>query len=215
MATIDRQVSASSDDTREFGSGFFDTTQTWFHTQSYNDVGSANYRTSGCRFLNITAPKDSTIGANTYLEFYIWANDDPNFKIYGEAIDNAPTFADSAGEHVLDRARTTAFASYVGVNVGTPGWYGSAISVQSIVQELVNRPGWASGQAMAFLALPNTDIDSRVMNAYAWDQTGNVLGPKLHIEYSSGWTGTINRITNPISVNRYAVANISKINRIG
>lgn len=215
---VDRQVASSTDDTREFGSGFFDVTQTWFHTQSYNDTGSVNYRTSGARFLNITVPKDAIIGNGTYIEFLIWSDDDPYFKVHGEAIDNAPTFADAAGEHILDRNLTTAFAVYNGTGVGT-GWYGSAIEFKSVVQELVSRPGWASGQAMCFPLIPYTDIDSRVMNAYSYDQAGNVSGPRLHIEYTvvSGWEGkTFSGVaTSTIkNINGVALTAIKKVNGV-
>ncbi len=183
MRAIDRQTAALDDDAREFGSGWFDIDQAWWFVRSWTDDASANYRTSGARFRNVTINRGQRVLPNTYTEFYIWAEDDPNFKIYGEAIDNAPVFADAAGEHILDRARTTAFASYVATGVApSDAWWGKAISIQPIIQEIVNRPGWVYGNAIVLVAVPNTDQDGILMNARAWKQTGNVWGPKLHAE---------------------------------
>ncbi len=218
MATLDRQVAATDDDTRHWGNDFYDDTSTWFHVQTWTDDTIHSYRTSGARFRNITIAKDATIENGTYIEFYIWSagGEDPNFKVYLEAIDSAPVFSDAAGLRVLDRNRTTAFASYVATGVGI-GWYGAAIELKAPLQELVNRPGWVSGNDIVAILVPNTDQDGNVMLAYSWDQAGNVSGPKFHAVYSVGWTGgKFLGVANASmgKINGVALANISKVNGV-
>ena len=54
--------------------------------------------------------------------------------------------------------------------------YGSA-SLVPIIQEIVNRAGWASGNALALL------IDGTGTRTARAEDKDPVLAPKLHIEY--------------------------------
>lgn len=189
--TINTQVAASADDAREFGGGvYFSTTTTWNSMDSYTNPDSGYYRGSGARFQSIEIPQGATITAAwVEIYFYDMAADDADFKIYAEDVNDAVAFADAAGQRVLDRTATTAYASWVedGVASGGAGWYGSNIDISSVIQEIINRAGWVSGNDLALLFLPYTDEHNLAMS-YSFDQGGG-YGIKLHIEYEYEDTG--------------------------
>lgn len=74
----------------------------------------------------------------------------PQLRAYGEAADTA---ADRAGALVNSRAKTTAFQT-VNISAGaydSAGWV--EIDVKSIVQEIIARGGWASGNYVGLMLI--------------------------------------------------------------
>ena len=65
---------------------------------------------------------------------------------------------------------------------GVPeGWYD--LDVTSLVQEVVNRPGWASGNALALLFITHTTPDGPRGDFHTWDWTDHSHAPQLAIDY--------------------------------
>jgi hypothetical protein len=102
-------------------------------------------------------------------------------SIRGQAADNALTF--SSATKMSTRPRTTAaiawtpspwtLVSEAGVNQRTP-------DLTPVVQEIVGRPGWASGNALALII---TGTGHRTARAYDGKPAG---APLLHLEYTTG-----------------------------
>ncbi|MCP3905744.1 MAG: VCBS repeat-containing protein [Planctomycetes bacterium] len=170
---LDKQVSASSDDAMEDGGSVT-------LSDSKHEMGGKPW--NGFRFTNVTVPKFATI-TSAYLEFK--ADDstsgDVDLTIYGQDADNPGTFTDTSSD-VSGRTKTSASYAWNNVEAWTAGSWHQTPSLVSIVQEIVNRPGFASGNAMVFL-FSDMASDKRIARAY---EAAAADAAKLHIEYSVG-----------------------------
>ena len=105
----------------------------------------------GVRFLNVTVPKESCI-STAYVE---WTAKDSNTEttdltIFGEDEDDAARFT-STSDDISDRTRTMASVTWNNVPNWTAGTTYQTLDITNIVQEIVDRGSWASGNAMAIL----------------------------------------------------------------
>jgi hypothetical protein len=108
----------------------------------------------GIRFPGVAIPKGATI-TDAYIQFQVdeTSSVTTNVTIKAEAADNAPTFTTTAW-NISRRARTAASVTWAPPSWTTLSAKGTAQrtpSIKAIVQEIVNRPGWASGNAMAII----------------------------------------------------------------
>lgn len=186
FANVDIQVGAGADDAFERGDGGFNSSYTYLNIHSYADDSNYSYQCGGFRFQDITVPQGATINAETYAEVYVHTtdSDDINCKIYAHDTDNSDDFSDNA--HIIsesDRPRTTAYASWVQDSIGT-GFQGSSIELQSVIQEIIDRPGWALDNNLTLLYIANTDAD-KTTTILTYDSSSS-QGAKLHIEYTAG-----------------------------
>ncbi len=122
----------------------------------------------GCvRFLNVEIPKGASI-AQSYLEFYATCSGYNTWRtsVRGIAEDNTASLSDS---NPFTRSQTGSSTSYeYGMYSGLEFYF--FINVTSIVQEIVNRGGWGSGNALA-LTLSNNSSDYG--NAISTSNWGN------------------------------------------
>ncbi len=137
----------------------------------------------GLRFPGVSIPRGATI-TNAYVQFT--ADEIPNVSasllVQGHAVDNAPAFANTAG-NVSNRARTATQVSWnppVWTAIGAAGIDQQTPNLSPIVQELVNRTGWASGNAMVVIV---SGTGRRVAEPF---EGGAALAPRLHVEYIVG-----------------------------
>jgi hypothetical protein len=136
---------------------------------------------TGMRFPGVSLPQGAQITSATvsvYGGTQPPLNGPSLIRVHGEAADNAPAWADVPGSRPDSIPYTAAYVDYTGSD---PGWAGAwhQIDVTAVVQEIVNRGGWVSGNAIA-LAL--TGVDNR--NYYlplADSSQGAGLGPKLEV----------------------------------
>lgn len=173
MTTFNGQVAASADDALQSGSTV--------------NITGLNIRINGTtiwggwRFQNVTVPQGATI-SDAYLEFFVTSLDDPNLVIYGEAADDAAAFAASSND-ISGRGRTTANYTWNQANVGALAFRSTGTgSLTSVVQEIVNRAGWASGNDMAFVLNGATGGDVQIR---AYDNV-TTDAAKLTIVYTAG-----------------------------
>jgi len=178
------QVSAGDDDAIEYGSGSFSRTDIYNRVRSYTNPLSSNYICCGVRFTFINIGQGDTIeSADVKLYTYSGTYDDMNSTVYGNDVDNAQDFNDNA--HIIseeDRPRTSASVSWVEYGIGVGVW--ATKSVTDIVQEIVNRQGWSSGNALVLLFIANTDV-SKVFRAKSYDNSPT-QAPKLEVTWTSG-----------------------------
>jgi hypothetical protein len=106
------------------------------------------------RFANVTLPPGASI-ASAYVQFRSdEVQSDPlSLLIQGQAIDTAPTFATTKNS-ITTRARTSSSSTWTPAPLtqtslsGVDHW---TSDLKLIMQELVLRAGWASGNAMALI----------------------------------------------------------------
>ncbi len=147
----------------------------------------------GMRFQNVDVPEGATI-VSAYIEFVADASDGGDgasaLTIYGEAADNPATFAET-DENITGRTKTTASAAW------NPGTWTSGETYQTsdlttIVQEIVNRDGWISSNAMVFIVTGEPDEQVRAESHEGTNDGADA--PLLVIEYTTT-TGPIITLT--------------------
>ena len=180
--TVEVAVANGSDDAEEGSTGivYLDSSDLELVYDSYNGAGN---QTVGLRFAGLAVPAGASI-IGAYLQFKVdeVTSDACNLTIRGQSTDNAPTFSTVNG-NVSSRPLTLAAVAWVPMawlNVGEADAFQRSPDLATVVQEVVNRPGWASGNA---LALVITGTGKRTAEARDGDSAG---APRLVVEYSLG-----------------------------
>lgn len=180
MATF--TVAASADDTNSgsnsaagSGTGNVISTDLTSTLLSPGSHGASNYWYSGCRFLAVAVAQGATISAATFSMKAQASYSSPGtvkYIVKGQASDNPVTFGTNSGTNSLSttaRPRTTA-ASASWDQKTVVGGTRYSIDVTSVVQEIVNRAGWASGNALVILVeVDATTTIGEWQDYYAWD----------------------------------------------
>ena len=99
----------------------------------------------GIRFLNISIPPGSVI-TDAYITFKAKDNEsnETYLVIKGENSDNADRFSDDDYD-ITNRSVTSAFVNWDNVPPWNNNEYYNTPDLTSIVQEIISREGWASG----------------------------------------------------------------------
>jgi hypothetical protein len=154
------------------------------------DGGAVNANSAagyiGLRFQNVTIPAGSTINTAS-MDVYLTSGsfDDPDVTIYGEDVDDAATFA-ATSNNISGRTLTTATTPWDAGAVGT-GWK-TTPDFASVIQEIVDRAGWNSGQDM--VTIFKGDDAGTLLRIAAYDGgTGNYA--TLNIDYTEPSGGDI------------------------
>lgn len=135
----------------------------------------------GLRFVGLTIPRGAVV-TNAYVQFRAdetWS-DPTTLAIAGIASDNAPLFP--TGRFSLSTAaRTQASGSW-----SPTGWVARnrgpdqrTTNIAAILQELIDRPGWQPGNAVALVI---TGGGRRVAKSF---ESGATSAPVLHLEYTA------------------------------
>ncbi len=160
------QVGSSSDNCARRGSdNLFYVNCPGDPTLYSGDWSSGDYDwASGFRFTGVTIPQGATI-TSAYLTLNsagVSGAIQQKF-INGEAADNAATFSTAADYN--GRTRTSASVSWTAGAWTSGTWYNST-DITTVVQEIVNRAGWTSGNAMALFWYDGTGwngVQARMM----------------------------------------------------
>jgi hypothetical protein len=176
VTIVERRIAASADDAEESPTG--SVTLTSSDLELVQD-GSVT-QTVGLRFTSLPIPPGAVIAA-AHVQFRTdeVQSETTALLIEGQAAGNAAAFVRSSF-HVSARARTAAKVSWA-----PPAWtvIGEAASAQrtpdlsAIIQEIVNRPDYAFGNALALII---TGTGHRTAEAYDGLPTGAAL---LRVEY--------------------------------
>jgi len=133
----------------------------------------------GLRFTNITIPKGATINSASvvlYSHEAKNAEDVCNLTIVGDATDDAETFTLDA--LITDRPRTTASARWE-VDEAWELWQPySTPDLSTVIQEIVDRDGWVSGNALALIFIGEDDQGATLVeNAREFESFENIADP--------------------------------------
>lgn len=166
-STITIPVANGNDDAEENTSGF--NVGNMYITSSDLEIGNDNLTDQhvGVRFQNVTVPSGAIIDS-AYIRFMADDSDNSGMLIYiaQEAIDNSPTF--SSNDYDIT-SRTLTSNQYAWTN--PPAWnngnYHNTPNLNLMVQEVVDRPGWSSGNAMSFVLFSTPgETSERVASSY-------------------------------------------------
>jgi hypothetical protein len=210
-------VGASSDDCYVAGSPPSTMSLDYAHQKTGKTTVSLG---GGMRFTSVTIPQGATIDTAyiTLICSVTTSSTTVNTDLTGEDIDDAATFSAIANYNA--RTRTTALVAWDSI----PGWTGGTSyntpSITSIIQEIVDRGGWASGQDMVvFWEDGGSSADANRYGA-SWDHT-TYNPPALYVEYTS----LVPEITNspsswaigviPINTSSNTTINYFTINNTG
>lgn len=183
------RVAASTDDAEESSSGTIN-----LSSGDLELVHEATDQKVGMRFRSVTVPKGATI-SNAWIQFTAdEAQSETTSLIFqGQAADNGPSFTTTSG-NVSSRPRTTAGVSWNPVaswtTIGQAGSAQQTPNLASVVQEIVNRTNWASGNAIVIVV---TGSGHRTAESY---EGSSSKAPLLHVEYTSTTTGNQAPIVN-------------------
>lgn len=175
MGVFNGQVSAGNDD----GYGLLDGTGSWFNTSGVQPMGKGSASLSSFfRFQSVSiAPGVTITAAKLTLYFSGGSANNITTKIYGLAEDNASDFASDP----RSRTRTTAFANWSFTEPGGINYEFDTADFTSVIQEIVNRGGWSSGNSLAIRIDDNGSTAEKDCDSY---EHSTVHAAKLVITYS-------------------------------
>ncbi|MBD2355860.1 right-handed parallel beta-helix repeat-containing protein [Tolypothrix sp. FACHB-123] len=178
---IEVKVSSSSDDAEQRISGKMNLDSS--DLELINDGG--NDQLVGLRFVGVNIPQKAII-TNAYIQFKVDEANSvaTNLTIHGEDVDNAATFT-TISRNISSRVRTDASVLWKDVpiwnTVNLAGVEQRTPNLKDVIQEIVNRSGWSSGNSLATII---SGTGSRV--AQSFDRTPLGVGsPVLHVEFTA------------------------------
>lgn len=166
------------------------------------------------RFTNVTVPNGATINSAKIIVTagYTNVNVVVNTKVRGCDEDNQGDFADYAAYAAAAR---TAAVNWAGIAAWTSGVQYDSPDIASIIQTIVNRVGWASGNAMTIFWDDHDDLSDHVNTHYRssdhafTSQWEHIV--TLYIDYSAGWANKCAGVSSPAKVIAVAAASVSKV----
>ncbi|MGB5345039.1 MAG: LamG domain-containing protein, partial [Woeseia sp.] len=132
---------------------------------------------------SLDIPPGATI-SNAYLQFQVdeATTASANLVVRAQAADDAGTFS-ASNYNLSSRPLSTAAVNWSPVGwpaVGDRGEDQRTPDLSAIIQEIVDRPGWASGNALVIVI---DGTGTRIAESYEGDPAGAAT---LHIEYGGG-----------------------------
>jgi hypothetical protein len=172
------RVGASADDAEEKASGAM-----YLNSSDLElvHIGSGD-QTIGVRFVGVDIPQGAAI-VNAYVQFKVdeTGSQETFLTIEAQDTDDAQPFT-SSKRNISNRTPTAAAVAWdpaAWTKVGQTGAAQRTPDISSIIQEVVDRSGWSSGNSLVLII---TGSGERVAESYNGDRNG---APLLHVEYSS------------------------------
>jgi Ca2+-binding RTX toxin-like protein len=176
---LERRIASSADDVEEDSSGVVDLDSGDIELVDDNTWNGPD-QTVGLRFTNLDIPQGAVI-TSAWLQFQVDEVDSSisSLEIRAQDVDDAGQFTSVAND-VSSRATTSSSVAWqpaAWTVVGEAGADQRTPDLKSLVQEIVDRQGWASNNDMAFII---TGTGERTAESYDSDASAATL---LHIEY--------------------------------
>lgn len=179
--TISKSVATGNDDAEEAESGnmYLNSSDLELVYDSHQSAGNQKV---GIRFTGLSIPQGVSI-SDAYIQFTVdeTKNDSGNLQIYAQDTNDAAGFS-SSSNNISSRTKTSASVSWTPAtwsSVGAAGTAQQTPNLSSLVQEVVNRSGWSSGNDMVFIIEGN---GRRTAESYNGSSS---KAPKLYITYLS------------------------------
>lgn len=181
--TLDISVGSSTDDCRvipDIAYSFIDLDDSSIYV-GRTPMDPSNH--AGYRFVNILIPPLSGIDSS-YVSFTASSSTSgatANLNIYGDDVDDSATF--STLSNFNGRSKTTEVVAWNSISSWTAETVYDSPEIKTIVQEIVDREGWASGNDISILVYDNASTASAFRQSYAYDGSA-IKSPALHIDYT-------------------------------
>jgi hypothetical protein len=179
--TFEKRISSDMDDVEEKSNGRMYTT-----SSDLELTYDGNEQTVGLRYTRVTIPQGATI-TNAYVQF---TTDETNsgatsLTIRAEDENNASAFSESR-YNVSSRRQTAAAVNWQPAawnSVGSAGSDQRTPNLKSLVQEVVNRSDWNSGNSLVLMVTGSGERTAESHNG------SSSKAPLLHIDYTIESTG--------------------------
>ena len=175
--TLRVPVKSAADDAEETRNGSVKLTSSLLDLRAQGGV----LQLIGLRFQNLQVPPGAKI-ENAYVVFKAGVKDTQavTLEVYGEASDNAQTFSITSSPS--RRTKTSATSAWT-PSSWTVGNFYQTPNLASVVQEVVSRSGWQSGNALALFVDGSSSAGERSAIAFG---SPNGSAPELVVTYSEG-----------------------------
>jgi phage gp46-like protein len=173
MATFSQTISVANDCT------FYNANQFLQDYFGGGNQGTPSIAGGGARFTNVTIPRGSTISSATFSATLDLVTNAPVLLLYGEAADNAAQMGSRLD--MLLRTKTNE-------NMNPGAWTGNVqknMDVKTIVQAIISRAGWASGNALQLLMVDNGSANSKYVRG-SYCSAGSRLSISIDYTVPSG-----------------------------
>jgi hypothetical protein len=190
MKSVDIRVVNGNNDVEESSSG-----QMNIYSTTLELVYESSTQKVGVRFMGVSIPQGATI-VNAYVQFKAGniSSYSTNLSIQGDANANAQAFASTA-QNISSRTRTTGIVNWSPsswLKIGEAGPAQLTPNLAPIIQEIINKPDWYSGNSMVIIF---TGSGLRTAKTYEGDAAG---APLLHIEYTTD--KVVSNLSSPLLV---------------
>ena len=174
---VERRVATSADDAEESSGAVM-----YLTSSDLELVYDGNNQTVGMRWTGLGINPGATI-TSAYIQFSAKESQSEvtNLVFRAQAADNPATFGTANGD-VSTRPRTTAATNWAPVawTLGEVGANQRTPDLSAAIQEIVNRPGWAYGNALVMIV-------NGTGHRTAWAYNGSTTAaPLLHVEFVGG-----------------------------
>ncbi|MBI5825840.1 MAG: cadherin domain-containing protein [Chloroflexi bacterium] len=175
--SLNIRIATGKDDVEEYSSGWV-----YLNSTDLELVYDINSQVVGLRFTGVNIPKGAII-TNAYIQFKVdeLTSETISLQIRGEANANAPAFTIKT-RNVSSRLKTTNVINWSPApwkKVGNSGPDQTTPNIAPVIQEIVNQPGWATGNSLVILMTGTTG--KRVAIAFESNPAG---APLLHVEFN-------------------------------
>lgn len=195
------QVGGNTDDGTE------ENDTTWYDTYGNSNTHFVADLTTpydaGYRWTNVTIPQGSTITSATFQpQSYSYQNSGVIVEttLLGVDVDNASTFGSSNRPSQLTKTTATVTWDVDVDNDWIPlNEFKNSPDVSSIVQEIVNRGSWASGNALAIVWEENSGDSGDGLYVYDYN-SGSSNAAKLDVTYSAAPNNIYDGIVDEVRV---------------
>ncbi len=176
ISTVQAVISTGKDDAEERKSG-----QVIVGSKDIDLVKSGSNQTIGLRFKGLNIPNAATIiSASIQFTSKTTRSGTTSLTIEGEKSDNAARFNRDNRKNISSRSRTATAVSWSPAAWGRAGNAGSdqkTPDLSQIIQEIVDRPGWSSNNAIVLIISGSGKRD-----AYSYEGKRS-KAPVLQIKY--------------------------------
>ena len=172
---VKTQISTTTDDAEEFAAG--NVVYSSVTLELANDTADD---TLGLRFTNLKVPQGAKI-VDAYVQFTAYARHSKatSLTLQGQAADDTLTFGPSPYD-LTERPKTKAVVAWspeVWSEVGAAGLAQRTPNLSAIVQEIVGRPGWLSGNDLVLFV---AGAGKRIATAYDGSEAD---APQLYVVF--------------------------------
>lgn len=147
-------------------------------------AGSRQNNHAWMRYPNVTIPAGARIDAATMTVKVKWAgNDGSGVKTNIYANDEDDASAPTTKAEMEGKSLTADFTAWDDADLGPLNTEVASPDISAPIQEVIDRGGWASGQALMLLWRDDGSSSDKRYSIWSWDYDDNSHGVYLEVEY--------------------------------